>query len=126
MAPRKEGKFACEHKSSDLPTGQPASYKLLGRAYYAHRCKSCTAEDCRRNLDEMHSKYHAERLRLLRAILEGKTLLAETQFNTTTDMGAQQTLHERPNTAHCRQENAIKAQTLPGIQRAQGPHHGLD
>ena len=126
MAPRKEGKFTCGHKNSDLPTGQPASYQLLGRSYYAHRCKSCTAEDCRRSVDEMHSNYHDERLRLLRARRISKTLLAENQFNTTTDMGAQQTFHERPNTAHCRQENAIKAQTLPGIQRPQGPHHGLD
>ena len=75
MFRRKEAKFACEHKSSDLPTGHPASYNVLGRAYYAYRCKTCTAEDCRRSVDETHSNYHAERLRLLRAKRESKTLL---------------------------------------------------
>ena len=45
MARRKEAKFACEHKSSDLPTGQTAPYKTLGRAYHTHRCKSSATED---------------------------------------------------------------------------------
>ena len=88
MFRRKEAKFACDHKSSDLPTGQPASFQILGRAYYAHNCKACTAEDCRRSVDETHSNYHAERLRLLRAKRASKTLL---ESDTTTD----RELHER-------------------------------
>ena len=90
MAPRK-GRFSCGHESSALPTGQTAYYHLLGHAYYTHCCKACMKGENRGRQIAMRSHYYFERVRLHRAICRGKSLLAENQFNTTTNREAHKT-----------------------------------
>ena len=89
MAPRR-GTFSCGHNSSALPAVQHPCYELLGHDYYTHLCKTCMGEENHGREVDIRRSYHAERLRLFRAIRTVKRLLAETQSNSTTNREARE------------------------------------